>query len=186
MGFETVLGAVGIGLSIAGTAKSVAAAKGAANAQGQAIAAQQKAESARQQQMTLDANNKRRQVIRQAIQARAIAQANATAQGADNSTGLQGGYGQISGREGTSIVGIGQGEELGNTIFSANKEAGSAYARVAQYQAQGSFGAGLSSLGGSILTNIRPITNIFNTLAPRSTNSNGPGGSAGSYRNYYG
>src|SRR5690606_1025739 len=111
MGFTAIIAAAGIGLTAYGVSKQMDAAESAASAQKSAIAAQQKAENARQQQMNLDASRRRRESIRQSIQARAFALANATAQGAENSSGLEGGYGQIAGRLGTNVLGINQNQE---------------------------------------------------------------------------
>lgn len=165
MGIPTVIAAAGFGLQAYGMAKQVSSAKAQANASRDAIAAQQKAESARQQQLNLDANRRRREAIRQGVIARSVALANATSQGAQDSSGLAGGYGQISGRTGTNILGVNQNQALGNDIFGFNREVGAAQSRQAYYQGQGALGQGLSSLGGSLLTNIKPLTNVGTFIA---------------------
>lgn len=162
MGFPEIIAAAGVGLAAAGTAKSVSAAKGVAASQRDAIAAQKRAENDRQQQMNLDASRRRREQIRQSIQARSIAEANAVSQGAESSSGLQGGIGQISGRLGTNLVGVNQNQELGNDIFKQNRDVSAAGMRQASYQSQAALGQGLSSLGGSLITNIQPLNMLAN------------------------
>lgn len=164
MGLPEIIGAAGIGLTAAGAANQYKASKQMAAAQQGAIQAQQRAEAARQTQMNLEASRKRREAVRQAIQARSLAEANANAQGALFSSGLQGGYGQIAGRLGTNVLNTSQNQELGNAIFSANRDASSAYSQYAGYQSQAALGQGLSSLGGALITNIQPLTMLGNYL----------------------
>lgn len=167
MGFSAVLGAVGVGLQAFGMAKSVHAAKEASQASQAEIAANMQAEEARKQQMNLDAARRRREDIRQSIQAGSQALSNATAQGAELGSGLAGGYGQISGRTGTSITGINEAQGIGNRIFAAHMAAGQAGIQEAYWRGQMGFGNAMSSLGGAIITNERPLMDIVNTFSRR-------------------
>ena len=107
--------------------------------------ASEKAEKARQQQMQLDATRKRREVLRESIRARSMALSSASAQGAAESSGLQGGYGQIAGVSGRNIVSTNQDEALGNKVFKANQSYAKAGGLMALGQGIQSFGSVFSS-----------------------------------------
>lgn len=85
-------------------------------------AAQEKAEKAREQQMNLDMQRKRREAMRQAVLARATALTNATNQGAQNSSALQGGLAQITGSEYRNVNALKQDQILGKEVFAANRD----------------------------------------------------------------
>jgi hypothetical protein len=114
MGIETALAIsaaatlVGTGVQVAGMAKQEAA--------------QEKAEKAREQQMNLDMQRKRRETMRQAVLARSTALTNASTQGAQSSSGLQGGLAQITGNEYRNIGALGQDQQLGKEVFAANRD----------------------------------------------------------------
>lgn len=74
----------------------------------------------RMQAMELDARRKGTEVIRNQQRARALALASATAQGAGRGSGLQGGYGQISGQSNVNALGIQQNLDIGRGIFAQN------------------------------------------------------------------
>jgi hypothetical protein len=84
--------------------------------------AAKKAEKARERQMNLDVQRKRREAVRQAMAARAMALNNATAQGASMGSGLAGGYGQIGGDLARNQVALSQDQQLGRQVFSANRQ----------------------------------------------------------------
>lgn len=134
---STIASAVGVASGIAGTALNYVGQK-------KQHAALEKAERARERQMRLDATRQRRQIIREAIMARSTALSNATAQGAEGGSGVQGGMAQIAGEAARGLTYTNQSESLGATIFSANREA----ARGATLS---SMGGGLTSLGGSLM-----------------------------------
>ncbi len=147
------LTSIGIALSVAGTAVSVIGAFGQARAAKQQAEAFEKAENAREAQMKLDAQRRRREVIRQTLAARSLALSNATAQGAAQGSGLAGGMAQATATGAQEIRSVNQSEQLGGRIFSANRQGARAQAREAFWGSVGSFGGGLSSLGGMTLQN---------------------------------
>lgn len=106
-----VLSAVG---GLVGTAVSFM------GAQKQAEGAE-RAEAIRKRQMDLQAQRDRRASLRQSIIARAQASSNATAQGADQGSGLAGGLGAISSQNAQNTQGINQGQQLGSQMFQAQK-----------------------------------------------------------------
>lgn len=141
-----LLAAASIATTVVGTALQI-------RGQRQQAAALQDAENQRRQQQTLDAQRARRQVVRDSLRARALASATAAAQGASGGSGLQGGYAQIAGQAGRGILAINQNEAIGNNIFDANARAGRAGTLAAT-------GAGLSTLGNTILSNLGTIQRV--------------------------
>jgi len=88
------------------------------------IGLEQQTDEQRRLAMELDARRSMRQTIRQAQVARAQGLAAATNQGAQFGSGLQGGYGQVSGDMNTSLLGIGQNLAIGRAIFGINSQIG--------------------------------------------------------------
>src|SRR5690349_20700957 len=72
-----------------------------------------KAEAIRKKQMDLQAERDRRTSLRQALIARATASNNATAQGADQGSGLAGGLAGVSNQNAQNQQGINQSQQLG-------------------------------------------------------------------------
>lgn len=125
--------------SIAATLSAVAGIAGTAASFVGAMQQQKgakKAEEIRKKQMDLQAQRDRRASLRQSIIARAQASSNATAQGADQGSGLAGGLSGISNQNAQNQLGINQGQELGTRMFGA--------------QSQISKGQTLQSIGGAI------------------------------------
>lgn len=111
-----------------------------------------KAEAVRQKAMELDARRRTTEMLRQEQRARAMALATSTAQGAGTqSSGLQGGYGQISGQTGVNMLGVQQNLGFGRELFGINQGISQQRMFQADYQSQAAFGRGLSSLGSSLL-----------------------------------
>ena len=79
-------------------------------------------EAQRQQAMELDAKRQQMEIIRNQQRARALTLTNATAQGAQFGTGVQGGYGQTQGQAGTNLLGTQQQLDLGRNMFNLNKQ----------------------------------------------------------------
>lgn len=84
------------------------------------LGGQQDIEAQRNQAMHLQANRQQMEIIRQGQRARSLALATATAQGANKGSGLQGGYGQISGQTGVNTKGVQQNLGIGQNIFDLN------------------------------------------------------------------
>lgn len=163
--------AIGVGLSAVGAATSLFGGMSSAQAQQQAneqyIGIQRQQEEVRRQAMRLDADRRRRQLIRDAIIARSTALARGTSQGASSqgSSALPGAYGQIAGRTGFAISGINSQEKFGEQLFDLNIQALAAKQAYSSAQSQGqmwnSIGSGLSSLGGALMGNAGTMGNIF-------------------------
>lgn len=151
---------VGVGLQAYGTNKSIHAAKDANAAQQQMIAAQMEQERIRRQAMELDARRKQVEILRQTQRARALSYATATAQGANTSSGVGGAIGQISGQGNWNALGVSQNLGLGEQMFGTNMALSQAKMGYANAQSEGATGAGLSSLGGSIVQSASAIGNL--------------------------
>lgn len=150
----TALLAGSLGATAAGTGLSMAGAK--ANTE-----AQQKAERLRQSAMEMDARRRSTEIIRNQQRARAMALTTATSQGASEGSGLQGGYGQISGMTGTNLTGVSGNLELGRGMFAANQDAFRAQSMMAT-------GQGLSSLGSSTLGSLDAFGRLSRNFAPNN------------------
>lgn len=143
---QLLIAAIGLGLSAAGAFEQFTGAK-------KAEKGAERAENARQAAQNLDAQRRKRQIIRDAQLARSQALANATAQGAQEGSGLQGGLAQISGEKNDSILGVNLNQQLGNEVFAANKQ-------QRQGQSQANVGQAIQSVGGAIMQNRGAIERV--------------------------
>lgn len=170
MGAAAIIGLVGTAVSVAGTVV-------AANAQAKMVAEQtqasKKAENARQQQMQMDANHKRRQSVREGLMARAMNLAVGVAQGAQDGSGVQSAMGGAMGMAAENQQVTTAAEVAGSRVFAANRQYADATAAGARGMAMGQ---GLSAIGGAITSNAGMITQIGSTF--------GAGNSA--YKSNYG
>jgi uncharacterized protein HemX len=129
------------------------------NIQGQRelSAASKRAEAARERQAELNSLRERRQIIRRAQAARAVALSNATASGAEESSALFGAFGQIGSEAARSTRASNENLELGREVFAANRDVASAKSTIAT-------GAGLSSFGSDAVNASPRIGAIGSTL----------------------
>lgn len=158
----TILIGAAVAATVAGTAIAYQGQRAQAKAQKQALAIQMQQEETRRQAMNLDANRKKREVLRQQQLLRAQALATATNQGAGGagSSGIEGAIGQIQGQSGVNQLGINQQQELGNTMFDQNQQITAAGIRAANAGGMVALGTGLSSLGGAVIRNAGTIGRI--------------------------
>lgn len=84
------------------------------------VGEQREIEATKRQAMEVDARRQQLEIIRQQQRGRALGLTTATAQGASKGSGLQGGYGQISGQTGVNILGVQQNLQAGRNIFDSN------------------------------------------------------------------
>lgn len=166
--------AVGLAAAGYGAYKQYQGSKEVAAATRDAANINKNTEQLRQQQMNLDATRRRREVVRQALAARAASLAAVTFKGAggDGSSALGGAYGGISGQSNVNDVGIRQNQSLGNSIFSNNASLQDVYYREAAAKSQVATGQALSSFGGAMLSNMETIgrvgTNLFGSFKTKS------------------
>lgn len=155
------LGVSSLALQASGAFASFSGASKKAEAQKAQIGLEQKAEEQRRQYMELDAHRKEMEIIRTQQRARSLALTNSTAQGASLGSGLQGGYGQISGQSGVNMLGVQQNLGIGRNIFDINAQISQQKIFQAQGGSEAATGAGLSSLGGSIWGAQGPLNQFF-------------------------
>lgn len=139
-------------LSVAGTVASVAGAGVSYIGQTQQLKEQQKQEEVRNDAMKLDADRKRREIMRASARARAEALTVGTAQGAaaPGGSAIPGAYGQIAGGVNNNLSNVNVAEEQGQAMFESNSRITSASRIAAAGGAASSIGAGLFSLGGAL------------------------------------
>lgn len=143
---STVIAGIGLATSLVGTGVQ---AYGAI----QQTEATKRAEALREKQSNLELARQRRQVLRDSLKARAMALLNSTAQGGTGGSGIAGGYGEIGQKTGENLVGISQAGQIGSGIFKANYSEANAQSLV-------SFGAGLSSFGGTVKDNAETFARL--------------------------
>jgi hypothetical protein len=165
--FSTAIAAVGLGVAAAGAYTQYQGAQASAKSSQEAIAVQQRQEALRRRQMNLEAMRRQREVVRQGLQARSMALATTTAQGASGAGGsaLPGAYGQISGRTNTNSVGINTAQQAGNEMFGLNTQLLGAYRGSAAAASTTAIGAGLSSMGNALMSNAVPIGRVGTYVA---------------------
>src|SRR5437660_2342874 len=162
-------GVAGLGMSIfGGISKMDAAQKSAAASAGIAQAEQQQ-EVIRQRMMEVGARRQQMEVLRNQQRARSLALNNATTQGAQQGSGLQGGYGQIAGQSGVNALGISQNLEAGEQMFGLSAQISGQKVALAQAGGQAATAQGVSGIGSTLLGAVGPIKNL-------TTNRNANGG----------
>lgn len=144
-------------------------AKQSAEAQQEQVRLEQQVEAQKHQQMALEYRRNSMQLLRNQQRTRAMALQNATAQGAQQGSGLQGGYGQISGDAGNNMLGLNQNFEIGNNIFGLNAQI--SQQKILQSQAQSTMmtGNAISNLGGSLLKATPSLASIGQNAANLGT-----------------
>jgi len=157
----TIIGAIGLAASVAGSAVQYAGQQQQLAANKKAMAASQAQEAIRQKQMALEADRKRRQAIREGIVARGQALNVAANQGVGgDSSVMEGAFGTIEGQTGRNVKGINQNEAFGGDMFAANAQESAARSAAADGASLSATGSGLSSLGGAIFSNASKIAAI--------------------------
>jgi len=173
----SVLTALALALAAGGAAMQYQGQRKAAKAQEEALAEQRKAEELRRRQMELEAQRKKRDIVRTALASRSRALSTSIAQGAGvGGSGLQGAYGDIAGQTGANLVATNQNLDIGRGIFDANLATSYAYSRAASAQSTVALGQGLSSLGGALIRNQEAIGRIGTYFTKRR--GGGYGGSS--------
>lgn len=150
----------GIGLAVAGTAVSMYGASQAAEASQNIARTEQQENKVRQQAMEQDARRRELEIIRQQQRARSQALVNANATGAMYGSGLQGGYGQISGQTGTNINAVISSLLTGRQLFQLDNQISNYKMDLANAQFTSSIGQSLTSLGGSLMRIVPTVSNL--------------------------
>jgi hypothetical protein len=163
--FSSIALGVGLGIAAAGTYVQYDASQDQRAAAQQSIGIQQRQESLRRKQMKLEADRRRREVVRNAVQQRAYALASTTATGAAGSSAQEGAFGQVSSRAATNIAGINANEAAGEKMFGLNQDLLGSYRAAADATANAALGTGMTTLGNALITNAEPIGRIGSQAA---------------------
>src|SRR5690606_31402121 len=154
------LGLGGSGANLGAVAGGISAAAGVAGTVMQAVGAnkmadaQERAERVRQTQMDLEAQREKRAMVRRAVITRAQVQNAAGATDQPNSTGLQGGLGNITSQTGQNIQGVNTGQQLGQAMFGINRQ-------ISSGQTLASIGGAVSGIGNQIASNFETFNRVF-------------------------
>lgn len=146
--FSSIIGAIGVAAGIGGTVMQM---QGARRAQ----KGEERAEQIRRSQMHLESQRERRNIVRQAMVARAQAVSSAESQGAMDGSGLAGGLAQVTAQGGRAVTAVNQNTDLGNQMFSANR-------MISSGNSMSAFGSGISSLGGALVNNSATLGRLGN------------------------
>lgn len=155
LGTGNILGAgvsaVGLGMSIFGGMEQSHIAKEQAGVSGDIAAQEQGINEQKQQAMELHGRRQQLEIIRNNQRARAMAENNATNQGAQFGSGLQGGLAQVADQSLFNLVGVNSGLETGRNIAGYNNKISQDKIRLAQLGGSAASASGFASLGGSLL-----------------------------------
>lgn len=156
------IAAIGVGIAGYGAVSSSQASKKASKLSRQA-------EQVRKEQLTLDSARQRRQVARNAAQARANALAAGVASGGaiDGTSRIEGVQAGLTSQEGEQLNTIDRAEELGFSLFNINQALSTARSDVAT-------GNAIQNFGVSLLGNAQTISNVgtsaYNYFSPPQQN----------------
>jgi len=167
---------VGLGLSIFGGASSASDAKHAAQIQSNIAGLEGGLEDQRHTAMELAARRNSLEVLRANQRARSTAINNATNQGAQFGSGLQGGLAQVTDQGTFNLAGVNQNLEIGEAMFGINKQITGQKQQLAQVQGQQSTDQGLASFGGSVMRAGPTIGNLGGTVYNNISKNSGFGG----------
>lgn len=143
--------ALGLGMSIFGGLDQSRIAKEQASVSMDVARQEQGINDQKQQAMELAGRRQQLEIIRNNQRARALAENNATNQGAQFGSGLQGGLAQITDQSTFNLVGVNSALETGRNIAGYNNAISSDKIRLAQLGGDAASAAGFASLGGSIM-----------------------------------
>lgn len=151
------IGLVGLGTSLFGSNAASAAAQRTAAISKEVSGLEMKVNDQRQLQMNLQGQRQQLQTIRNSQLARSLALTSATSQGAQMGTGLQGGFGQISGDTNTQNRNVGQNLQIGNNIFSLDNQISQRKMMLADASSSLANAQGTMAIGGAITKSAGPI-----------------------------
>jgi hypothetical protein len=109
--------------------------------------------TAKRQQMELEARRTQLENVRNNQRARAMATNSAVNQGAQFGSGLQGGLAQVDAQTDYNMFGVNSALQTGRAISGFNSKISADKMQMADVQSQGAEAAGLSSLGGALIKN---------------------------------
>lgn len=179
-------GVIGLGMSLFGGSGQAEAAKKTAQAKKNIAGLEMQQDAVRKQAMEMSANRQQMEVLRNSQRARSLALNSATSQGAQFGSGLQGGFGQVQGAANWNNLGITQNLQSGQQMFGLNSQINQQKMNISDYESSAATSAGISKMGGTLMSSFGPIKNLSGNFAGAgpSTNSGGyydNGGLSGRY-----
>lgn len=172
----------GAGLSIFGSSQKASNAREIANVQKQMAGVEMQQDAVRRRMMEMSARRQQMEVLRNAQRARSLALAVANSQGAQFGSGLQGGYGQISGQTNTNLLGIDQGLKAGEQMFDLNAVLSKHKMTLADLGGKAATSEAYTKLGGTLLGSASAGGNLGKQFG--LTFSGGSSGSMSNSSNY--
>lgn len=127
---------------------------------------EQAIENEKRKQMELVSRRQQLEVVRNAQRMRALALQNSTSQGANQGSGLQGGYGQIASDANYNLLGLAQNLAIGRNIFGLNSQISENKKNMAEAQMTMQYGQGLTSIGQSLFSAAVPASRAATQLRP--------------------
>lgn len=153
-------GIAGLGLQIFGGIQKAEASSQIYKAQQEIAGLETKQDSVRRQAMELSARRQQMEALRNQQRARSLALQNATTQGASQGSGLQGGYGQISGQTNWNLGGIQSNLEFGNQMFDLNALIGKQKQNISRFGGDASTAGGIASIGSALSGSVTGLGKI--------------------------
>lgn len=158
---EPISAILGLGLSIYGTIGGMGASEDYNRAQSRQIDLERQVEGQRYQAATLKHERDQMEILRNNQRARAMGLQAATSQGAQMGSGLAGAYGQFAGASGTNLLNENQNWQIGQNVFGLNSKISDNKIDMASAQRDQQTYQGISSLGGSIFSASKSLSNVF-------------------------
>lgn len=149
-----VAGIAGLGLSIFGGLEKSRISGEISQAQQQISKYEQQQEGVRRQAMLLSARRQQIEVLRNQQRARSLALQAATTQGAQQGSGLQGGYGQIAGATQWNLAGITSNLDFGNQMFGLNAQISQQKQKIASLGGEAATAGGIGSIGSMLMGSV--------------------------------
>lgn len=165
--FTATIGLGGLALQAFGAFESFGGANKKNEAQMQIARLEQQAEVQRKNAMEIAGRRAQLQSMREYQQATALATSRATNQGAQFSTGLQGGRAQISGYTNSNLLNIGQNLEIGRNMFAINSQISQQKLISGEAETQMAWGQGFGQLGKSLTGALPEIKNLAGFMYPK-------------------
>lgn len=145
------VGAVGLGMQIFGGLSSASNARQQAQVSSDVASQEQGINNAKQQAMEINGRRSQMENVRNNQLARSQALENATSQGAQFGSGLQGGLAQIQDQTAFNMQGVNDALQTGRQINTFNQSISSDKQQLASLGGQAATDQGISSLGGALM-----------------------------------
>lgn len=170
--FEAIVGLAGLGMQLFGGFGAASEAARQAHDMEEAAYQGRLADWAKLQQMNLDAERKRRDIVRKSIAARSMALTAATSNGENinDSSVLEGAFGGIQNTTVNDTLALNQNVMTAKAITAYNNKANEFYADAGQAKGAQARDLALSSLGGAIMGSAGQISRVGSFLGGRLSN----------------